>query len=142
MVLRRYLFAGQLLSESRSDPPGRRGWKRQGNTRCLWSMTDVPNAITYVVEEQGEPTGMLQANLNELRAKWATFLRRSLTVAVRWVLGNTLWEELYQSRILGARQDLSVDDKIQRVCYHPCRGFASTYFLMFIRSPPQGQLSH
>jgi len=50
-------YATRCLNRLGRDSPDRRRWARHGSTRCLWKDQDVRQAIKYVVEEQGEPTG-------------------------------------------------------------------------------------
>lgn len=48
-------YASRGLNRLGRDQPDRKRWARHGSTRWLWKDRDVPDAIRYVVEEQGEP---------------------------------------------------------------------------------------
>jgi len=42
--------------------PNRKRWARHGSTKWLWKNADVDSAIRYVVEEQGEPMAVFEAD--------------------------------------------------------------------------------
>ncbi|MBP7867322.1 MAG: transposase [Acidobacteria bacterium] len=48
-------YASRHLNEMRIDPEGRKRWARHGSTRWLWTDEQVDEAISYTLEEQGEP---------------------------------------------------------------------------------------
>ena len=43
------------------DEPSRKRWARHGRTRWLWKRENVPGAIQYVVDEQGDPMAVFEA---------------------------------------------------------------------------------
>ena len=49
------------------DPIGRRRWIGKGSRRFLWTARDIPGAIDYVLNQQGEP---LETYLNP---KWKDY---------------------------------------------------------------------
>lgn len=48
-------YASKRLNELRLDAPGQKRWTRHGSTRWLNQPSHIAAAITYVLEEQGEP---------------------------------------------------------------------------------------
>lgn len=57
--------SSHLLNLSQLDPPDRKRWERHGSTPYLWSTFDLRNAVTYVLEEQGEPMEVFQGDLSK-----------------------------------------------------------------------------
>ena len=63
-------FASRRLNESGMDRAGRKRWARHGSTRRLWKTDAVLAAIRYVVNGQGEPMAVYEADpLSEPRTK-------------------------------------------------------------------------
>jgi hypothetical protein len=55
-------YASRSLNRLRSDEADRKRWARHGSTRWLWTDEDVKQAIRYVIEEQGEPMAVFEAD--------------------------------------------------------------------------------
>jgi len=55
-------YASRSLNRLKSDESDRKRWARHGSTRWLWTDEDVKQAIQYVVEEQGEPMAVFEAD--------------------------------------------------------------------------------
>jgi REP element-mobilizing transposase RayT len=56
-------YASRMLNRLGIDEPDRKRWARHGSTRWLWTDRDVREAIRYVVEGQGEPMEVHEAEL-------------------------------------------------------------------------------
>jgi len=54
-------YASRELNRFGGFTPGRKRWARHGSTRWLWKDQDVRGALTYVIEEQGEPMALFVA---------------------------------------------------------------------------------
>jgi REP element-mobilizing transposase RayT len=54
-------YSSRSLSQLGIDEPERERWARHGSTRWLWKDEDVQEAIRYVIEGQGEPMMVFQA---------------------------------------------------------------------------------
>jgi REP element-mobilizing transposase RayT len=54
-------YTSRRLNEIESEGRGRKRWARHGSTRWLWNRDDVGAAIRYVLDEQGEPMAVFQA---------------------------------------------------------------------------------
>jgi REP element-mobilizing transposase RayT len=48
-------YASRALNRFGLDPVNRKRWTRHGSTRYLWNEEELPAAIAYVIEGQGEP---------------------------------------------------------------------------------------
>ncbi len=56
-------YASRCLNRMGQDDAGRKRWARHGSTRWLWSRQNVAAAIRYVVDEQGDPMAVFQAEV-------------------------------------------------------------------------------
>jgi hypothetical protein len=56
-------YASRSLNRLNSDESDRKRWTRHGSTRWLWTDEDVQDATRYVIEEQGEPMAVFEAEL-------------------------------------------------------------------------------
>lgn len=56
-------FASRRLNELGLDSRQRKRWARHGSTRYLWKREDVPAALRYVVDKQGEQMAVYEAGL-------------------------------------------------------------------------------
>lgn len=54
-------YASRALNRLEPEPPARKRWARHGSTRWLWKDQHVREAITYVIEQQGEPMAVFLA---------------------------------------------------------------------------------
>lgn len=54
-------YASGCLNSLGLDEPSRKRWARHGSTRWLWKPQNVSAAIRYVVDEQGEPMALFEA---------------------------------------------------------------------------------
>lgn len=48
------VYASRALNQLGRDAPGRKRWARHGSTRWLWDDQNVRQAVTYVLDEQGD----------------------------------------------------------------------------------------
>jgi hypothetical protein len=55
-------YASRCLNRMGLDEPTRKRWARHGSTRWLGKREDVSAAIRYVVDEQGDPMAVFEAN--------------------------------------------------------------------------------
>ena len=55
-------YASRCLNRLGLDEPTRKRWARHGSTRWLAKSENVPTAIRYVVDEQGDPMAVFEAN--------------------------------------------------------------------------------
>jgi REP element-mobilizing transposase RayT len=61
--------ASRRLNALRFDDPTRKRWARHGSTRRLFNDESIQQAISYVVERQGRPMAVIQAD----RSRWSRF---------------------------------------------------------------------
>jgi REP element-mobilizing transposase RayT len=54
-------YASRRLNESSPEGPNRKRWGRHGSTRWLRDQDDIFAAIRYVVDRQGEPMAVFEA---------------------------------------------------------------------------------
>ena len=54
-------YASRCLNQAGLDETGRKRWARHGSTRWLWAPESVSSAIRYVVDEQGDPMAVFEA---------------------------------------------------------------------------------
>jgi REP element-mobilizing transposase RayT len=54
--------ASRRLNELGLDDSSTKRWARHGSTRSLWDRDSVLNAIGYVIDGQGEPMSMFEAD--------------------------------------------------------------------------------
>jgi len=54
-------YASRRLNHTGADETNRKRWARHGSTRWLWSRNEIGAAIRYVVDGQGEPMAVLEA---------------------------------------------------------------------------------
>ena len=62
-------FASRRLNLFGLDEIGRKRWARHGSTRRLWKTQDVVAAIEYVVNGQGQPMAVYEADLSDPSTK-------------------------------------------------------------------------
>ena len=55
-------YASRGLNSLGREGSDRKRWARHGSTRWLWKDSEVLDAITYVVEDQGEPMAVFVAD--------------------------------------------------------------------------------
>jgi len=55
-------YASRSLNRLGSDESNQKRWARHGSTRWLWTDEDVRQAIQYVIDEQGEPMAVFEAD--------------------------------------------------------------------------------
>jgi REP element-mobilizing transposase RayT len=55
-------YASRYLNRLGLDDPARKRWARHGSTRWLWKPQSVSAAIRYVVDEQGDPMAVFEAD--------------------------------------------------------------------------------
>jgi hypothetical protein len=54
-------FASRRLNELGLDGADRKRWARHGSTRYLWKREDMPAALSYVLDKQGEQMAVYSA---------------------------------------------------------------------------------
>ena len=54
-------YASRCLNRRGLDEPARKRWARHGSTRWLWKPENVSAAIRYVVDGQGDPMAVFEA---------------------------------------------------------------------------------
>ena len=54
-------YASRCLNRRGLDEPARKRWARHGSTRWLWKPESVSAAIRYVVDDQGDPMAVFEA---------------------------------------------------------------------------------
>ena len=53
-------YASRCLNRLGLDGPSRKRWARRGSTRWLWKPENVPAAVRYVIDGQGEPVAVFE----------------------------------------------------------------------------------
>jgi len=54
-------YASRCLNDLKREEAQRKRWARHGRTRWLWNRENVLAAISYVVDEQGDPMAVYEA---------------------------------------------------------------------------------
>ncbi len=69
-------YASRCLNHRGLDGPARKRWAQHGSTRWLWKPENVSAAIRYVVDGQGDPMAVFEADLGANRSLSAAAQQR------------------------------------------------------------------